>query len=540
MNGEHILVVDDDPMSVKLIRALLTGEGYSVHSAKSAEEALTVLKTFEPRLILIDIQLPGVDGWELVRQLRSNPSIRQPCIVALTAFALRGDEHKARSAGCDGYIAKTIDVRTLPATVAEFLKKRSLLDGHPSIETLKTTADGAQPDANGPSITVESAAPLPAHEEPEMVADLSPAPASGDSEDLLSELRNNLLAQGMDEIPKLLTSLETEFNIDRARRFFHRWAGIAGTLGFPEITEQARKLEGLVTYPATETRGALRAALQELKACFSNAALTKKPDRGWPPEIVGYLCDKRLALIGFSQPEGQRITAALQQTQTSAVTFTRAMPGSRILSPFDMLVVKVPLAARSNPWANPEQLENNIKPLLLIGPCEALLEASAIREHPPDFLTPPWDADEVILRAYRLLSRSRARRGTAIRAPGASMPVVVIADDDDATTRLVSASLQKFRVDCRVACDGTQALQMVKDLRPSALVLDINMPGLDGFDVLLRMRTDMQIRNIPVILLTARRHEDDIMRGLGYGAADYVVKPFNPIELAARVSRLID
>jgi two-component system, cell cycle response regulator DivK len=494
MHDEHILVVDDDPMSVKLIRALLTGEGYSVRSAKSAEEALEVLKDFAPQLILIDIQLPGVDGLELASQLRSNPAMRNTSIVALTGYAMKGDEHKAQSAGCDGYITKPIDVRTLPSVVGKFLK-----------------AENSQ-------------------EKP---------PANGDNEDLLAELRNNLLAEGMDEVPKLLENLEIEFNVDKARRFFHRWAGVAGTLSCPEITRQAQNLEELLTHPVNETKETLRAGIQELMACFSQMAFTKKPDRVWPPRIVSCLSGKRLALIGFSPAEAQRIVHALQQTQASTRTFTRSLPGAEILSIFDMLVVKLS-APGLDSWTDPKQLENNTKPLLLIGSCEALLGASAIRGQPHDFLTPPWDAEEIILRVYRVLSKSLSRRAAASRRPGASLPVVVIADDDPDITRLVSATLEKFQVDCHVACDGVQALQMVKDLRPSALVLDINMPGLDGFDVLMRMRSDVHSRHIPVILLTGRQQEDDVMRGFGYGAADYVIKPFNPTELAARVSRLID
>jgi CheY-like chemotaxis protein len=278
--------------------------------------------------------------------------------------------------------------------------------------------------------------------------------------------------------------------------------------------------------------------MQELMACFSEAASAKGPGRGWPPEILACLSGKRFGLIGFSRAENKRITDALQQTQASAHAFAQALPGAGILSTFDMLVVKLS-AAGPNPWANAEQLGNNTKPLLLVGPCKTLLEASALREQQPDFLTAPWDAEEVVLRAYRLLSKSRAKRGLAGRGLGVDMPVVVIADDDAAITQLVSAALQKFQIDCRIASDGAQGLQMAKDLRPSALVLDINMPGMDGFDVLVRLRMDMQTRNIPVIVLTARREENDVMRGFGYGAADYVMKPFNPTELAARVSRLI-
>lgn len=536
IDREHILVIDDDPMSVKLIRALLTGEGYTVRSAKSAEEGLTLLETFKPRLILIDIQLPGVDGFELTRQLRSNPPMDKISIVALTAYAMSGDEQKAQNAGCDGYIAKPIDIRTLPSMVRNFLKKVSSQDALPSGGVPKDSDDAPPAKASGTLTALKSTGPSPNGELRAVVHES----AGGDKEDLLSELRNNLLAEGLDQIPKLLESLETEFNADKARRFFHRWAGLAGTLGCPEITEQARKLEELLTYPAIETRATLRAGLQELNSCFSTVAFTKKLDRVWPPEIVSCLSGKRLALIGFSQAEAQRITSALQNTQTSTMTIARAMPGSRILLAFDMLVVKLSSTARINAWANPEQLDNNTKPLLLIGPCEALVDASAIRQQPPDFLTPPWDADEVILRAYRLLSKSHPRRTAASRPLGVSMPVVVIADDDDAITRLVSATLEKFRVDCRVACDGTQALNMVKTLDPKALILDINMPGMDGFDVLRQMRMDKRTRNIPVVMLTARNQEDDVMRGFGYGAADYVIKPFNPTELAARVSRLID
>jgi len=293
-----------------------------------------------------------------------------------------------------------------------------------------------------------------------------------------------------------------------------------------------------LTHPVTETRATLRAGILELMACFSNVAFVKKTERVWPPAIIACLSRKRFGLIGFSRTEALRITHALQQTQASARSFARALPGAGILSIFDMLVVKLSTAG-PNSWTDPEQLGNNTKPLLLVGSCEALLEANALREH-PDFLTAPWDAEEVILRTYRVLSMSRVRRAGARHRPGISAPVVVIADDDPTITRLVSATLQKFQIDCRVACDGAQALQMVKDLRPSALVLDVNMPGMDGFEVLVRMKMDTHTRNIPVVMLTARRREEDVIHGLGFGAADYVTKPFNPIELAARVSRLLD
>ena len=80
-----------------------------------------MVESFRPRMILMDLQLPGIDGYELTRRLKSNPATREVVIIALTAFAMRGDEDKARAAGCDGYITKPIDTRALPGKIAELL-----------------------------------------------------------------------------------------------------------------------------------------------------------------------------------------------------------------------------------------------------------------------------------------------------------------------------------------------------------------------------------------------------------------------------------
>jgi two-component system cell cycle response regulator DivK len=119
--GEPILVVDDNLVNLKLISLLLKGEGYDVRTATDAEGALEVLATFMPRLILMDIQLPGIDGLSLTRQLKANPLHRHISVVALTSYAMRGDEEKAMHAGCEGYITKPIDTRALCGVIAGFL-----------------------------------------------------------------------------------------------------------------------------------------------------------------------------------------------------------------------------------------------------------------------------------------------------------------------------------------------------------------------------------------------------------------------------------
>src|SRR5260221_14611753 len=120
-----ILVVDDNPINLKLAADVLECEGHSVLRAGGAEEAQEVLKRSLPDLILMDIQMPRVDGLTLTRQLKADPAYQHIPILALTSFAMKGDDEKAFAAGCDGYITKPIDTRKLPIQVTEILQRTS-------------------------------------------------------------------------------------------------------------------------------------------------------------------------------------------------------------------------------------------------------------------------------------------------------------------------------------------------------------------------------------------------------------------------------
>jgi CheY-like chemotaxis protein len=124
MAGELILIVDDNPQNLKLVRLLLDDEGYQVSTAADAEAALRVLETVTPALILMDIQLPGMDGLALTRMLKADPNRRDIIVIALTAYAMKGDAEKMRDAGCDGYVTKPIDTDELAALVRRTLDRR--------------------------------------------------------------------------------------------------------------------------------------------------------------------------------------------------------------------------------------------------------------------------------------------------------------------------------------------------------------------------------------------------------------------------------
>lgn len=121
MAGERILVVDDNPANLKLMRVLLDGEGYDVRTCADADGALAELRAVRPHAILMDLQMPGIHGLDLTRRLKADPATRDIAIVAVTAYAMKGDEEKARAAGCDAYIAKPYSPRQMLAKVREIL-----------------------------------------------------------------------------------------------------------------------------------------------------------------------------------------------------------------------------------------------------------------------------------------------------------------------------------------------------------------------------------------------------------------------------------
>ncbi len=117
----RILVVEDNPVNREFMLALLEGEGYEVLTAETAEAAITLARQERPALILMDIQLPGKTGYEATRQLKADAATAAIPIVAVTAQAMRGEEAKARAAGCDAFVAKPVNTQTLRATLRRFL-----------------------------------------------------------------------------------------------------------------------------------------------------------------------------------------------------------------------------------------------------------------------------------------------------------------------------------------------------------------------------------------------------------------------------------
>lgn len=122
--GARILIIDDQPLNAELAEYILTRAGHEVQVAQSAAQGFESIAAIRPDLILMDIQMPDLDGLEMTRRLKADETTRNILVVAFTAYAMKGDEERMRAAGCDGYLAKPIDVKTFADRVAGWLIKR--------------------------------------------------------------------------------------------------------------------------------------------------------------------------------------------------------------------------------------------------------------------------------------------------------------------------------------------------------------------------------------------------------------------------------
>ena len=527
MAGETILIVEDSPVSLKLTAAVLRSEGYKVHIASTAEQALSTLRTIKPHLMLVDIRLPGISGLELTRQVKQDTDLHQIIVVVLTACTTEGDKQRALEAGCDGYLTKPIDTPTLVTRVFEYLNPQ-------------------KPAPPGPGAVATPAA------EPEPL----PQPISfGLPESEMEDLQRSFIADGAVESRHLVEGFDSQFDAFTAGRLVHQWVGTAGILGFTTISELSREVEThLRTPPWNVSR--LRLSLNNLARAFADQSAIVT-EASLPDFIVQGLGGKRVALIGFAELEAERMCRALERVGAKPRLFEADDPSDYLpIRECNLVIVHVRPETLSSLWLAPEFLAPPLLPLVLIGGRQLLLSLDpTVQSRAREFLIDGWQPEEALMRFSFALSRTPASilvppaiaaTSAALEPSGAAAqpgkrPVtsraIVIADDDVTVRTLVRTALENQGMQCQLASNGPDALQLVRDHRPHAVVLDINMPGMDGFEVLAAVRAEaLPVR---VILLTARQHQNDIVRGFSLGADDYIIKPFKPMELVARLRRLL-
>ena len=324
----------------------------------------------------------------------------------------------------------------------------------------------------------------------------------------------------------------------------HQWVGAGGLLGYINISAIARELDGALQERPLDS-AQLREGLTRLIYAFCDAPEAQPV--AIPETIADSLNGKRFALVGFAELDADRMCHTLARVNALPRLFSASEPvSSEQVRNCDAVIVHVRAETMPTAWLSPRTGDLPGKPLLLLGDRDNLLALDrSVQSLASEFLMDAWQSEEALMRASLALTRQAAP--TAVPVPGASgreypgmrkgRPQIVLADDDATVLSLVRATLENYGMDVRGAPNGADALKLIEDHPPDAAILDVNMPGMDGFELLATIRSrDLPVR---VILLTARQQEGDLVRGFTLGADDYVIKPFSPMELVARLKRLL-
>lgn len=252
----------------------------------------------------------------------------------------------------------------------------------------------------------------------------------------------------------------------------------------------------------------------------------------WALEITAALSGRRFGLCGFDAVDVQRICGILSTANSLAFAFDESLlqESARIC---DAMLIK--LAS-----LGPEGLRaaaTSPAPILVTGSSQALLEGLGTAYcWPRDFMNEPWPDAELLVRLFRLLGPPAGFR--AERKPRTD-PLVLVADDDPELIALVEVTLRNDGIRCQTADNGLTALRAAREIMPDLMLLDVRMPGIDGFDVLETIRLDPSLQTLPVILLTGCDDPADVRRGSALHADQYITKPVSPNILLNRVKRLL-
>lgn len=253
------------------------------------------------------------------------------------------------------------------------------------------------------------------------------------------------------------------------------------------------------------------------------------------------LAGKTVGLVGFTEEQRAELGRRLAAQYCSFLTLSHEEAEFRkgAASSCDLLIIEARDEWAAEDALYPANLFRVRKPALVIGNRDILSRVSSwthggVREP----VTAPWETEDAIWRAAMMLSRAPAakiRRGHRRN----QQKRVLIGDADTSVSALLSAFLTQEGMECHIAGDGVATLSLAKTKEADAVVIDASMPGLDGFELLAAIKRDPSMQHVAVVMLTSRQSESDTLRAFGLGADDYLVKPFSPMEVAARIKRLL-
>ncbi len=408
-----VLVIEDDHLNMKLMRGLLGLGGYRMLEATEAESGLRMAAEHRPDLILMDVNLPGLDGLSATRRLKADPELATIPVIALTGLAMEGDREKALEAGCRDYITKPINTR-------------SFLDG--------------------------------------LGALLTPAPETGASE----------------PPPKAAT----------ARQY-------SRILVVDDDPMNVKLVEGILK----------KEGYQSLKAFGGAEALEMV--RHQRPDLV---------LLDVMMPgtDGYQVTRQLKADPATAgipIIMITALNGTED-------------KVRGLDCGADEFLTKPVNAAELLARVKSMLRLKQYQ-------------DQLMLRTHSETAFGEGHGPLATSCDQNRRQHILLVEDNDKDLRLLSGQIEEQDFDVSVAHDGEAALQRVLAGGIDLVLLDIFLPGMDGFEVCQRLKESSETRDIQVALITCLQDLEGKIKGMELGADDYLVKPVDGRELSARIKALL-
>ncbi|MGA2115900.1 MAG: response regulator [Bryobacteraceae bacterium] len=512
---EIILLVDSNPMGLKLAAALLRAEGYEPRLASSGELALSMLVTLRPSAILVDLQLIGMDAWELARRIREDPLVSDTPVLAVIGSAAQDRHRITNTAVFRATISKPLDGRTL------------------GVQLRKILAEGVN------TAPIDYAAPT--REAPPVQRTLPRRTAEGETE--LADLTHEFLEDGYRHALALVEAIDT-FPSRQARFLVQQWIGTAESLGYREILATARELEEVLEAPLWD-RARTALLLTNLSHGFRDPIHAASPEE--VDALTQGLKGERIALVGLGQREAERACIGLRRAGVRPYLFDEnEPPASEAIQNCSAVIVQVRPETAQSAWLRPKLVMREPKVLVLMGTRTDILALDpAVQARAHDFLIDDWAPEEVVLRVG--FGRARAARKMADRTvpepetspqPEEGLPrTVVVAIENRALRTALARAAAEAAIECLFAADGAEALETIRQRRSGAAVLDVALPGMDAFALLARIRAE----KLPVkaLLLTANANCEEMVEGFKLGAFDCMVQPVNPREFEARMARLL-
>ena len=512
----RVLLSEDSSVTRSVAVQILRNLGYNVDAVMNGSEALSAAQRSTYDLIILDCETPEMDGYEAARAIRRLPGgagSRVP-ILGLTAGSTDANREKRKAAGMNDYIVKPIRPKVVASVLARW-----------DVNAHLTAA---------PPLAVDR----------EVLTSL--ADIAGDSHPTLF---NEIIELFLGSTPMRMAEMRQAFKKKDAkvlREVAHNLRGSSGQLGATRIEQTCAAVETLAR--AGSLKG-VRELLDQLDLDFERVqsdlltfgeerrALLLKPG---PPQRSSV---HRVLDVSRTMLEGKRLLVVHDDPQIVA-DLEAAFQGTGS-SIREVRVKDAPFSGDLLFWGiELEELarlrDQGLKlPVMVLSrePDAALLDH--VQRLGADFVLEPFHPSDLQLRTVlRLTNPHLGLTETPVTSISGPQELLV-AEDDALIARFLVSNLEGAGFRTTLVRDGDAAIEAFDDQKPYAVaILDINMPKTDGFGVLSHLRLRPQSHRIPVLMLSARVQEHDIVRAFDLGADDYVTKPFNPLELVTRVRRL--